>query len=534
MNAPTNNPLATKPAMSNGSTTADLAEKAGIGQPDVMSAMGVDVNKGVNPDALVGGILNQKKAPPVVVNSDLAKNQALKDKNTTNNISSSYVPPGFTQNAQGQLIPIPGYVAPGAELNTNNSTDNKPATDTAAAPNPTKELGDSVIDNLTTDYNTFKGQFDALAGKFTADENATVDAIKSSYANSLSLLSDTIARQTQAVTTAGIRSGVARFDPTAFSSMISKPAMDSISKISDLADKEKTALTAAQQAGDDNQFKVLQEQAALAKSYNSDKSAELTRLSTIAKNDAADTAAKVKADATAKQNELVAQQKARTFALANNITKPFYMVGDSIIDTATGEVVDQQAVNSALGLDNTATLEDAKDSIDTDVVTRAAAALAAKNAPKNTFQHINATKTQVGGTWDKEKGVFTPDAGQKTSGGSGSGGGITLTPTDRKRMEAQGLDYNSASDVSSYVKSQYGSKPNASKTSLTDMASGIKDYMTSSKFFGPDGKMSYKNYIRSQQAWLKEGGKMADFKTMFPEGQYLDAGNQSLYKNTVK
>jgi hypothetical protein len=521
--------------MSNGSTTADLAEKAGIGQPDVMSAMGVDVNKGVNPDALVGGILNQKKAPPVVVNSDLAKNQALRDKNTTNNISSSYVPPGFTKNAQGQLIPIPGYVAPGTELNTNNSTDNKPATDTAAAPDPTKALGDSVIDNLTTDYNTFKGQFDALAGKFTADENATVDAIKSFYANSLSLLNDTIARQTQAATTAGIRSGVARFDPTGFSIMISKPAMDSISKISDLADKEKTALTAAQQAGDDNQFKVLQEQAALAKSYNSDKSAELTRLSTIAKNDAADTAAKVKADATAKQNELVAQQKARTFALANNITKPFYMVGDSIIDTATGEVVDQQAVNSALGLDNTATLEDAKDSIDTDVVTRAAAALAAKNAPKTAddFTHVSATKTQPAGTFNKKTGVFTPDAGSKPLGSDtgSTASKTTLTPTDKKKMQAQGLDPNNKADVDKYIKSAYSSNP---KTDTNTLKSQMDAAIKGNNLVGKDGKVSYETYMSMEQNWTANGGTAASFKIQYPIGNYLDAGNKSQYLNATK
>ena len=57
-------------------------------------------------------------APPVVVNSDLAKNQALKDKNTINNISSSYLPPGFFKNAQDPDMGNPsGHAA--AERQTN-------------------------------------------------------------------------------------------------------------------------------------------------------------------------------------------------------------------------------------------------------------------------------------------------------------------------------------------------------------------------------------------------------------------------------
>lgn len=48
-----------------------------------------------------------------------------------------------------------------------------------------------------------------------------------------------------------------------------------------------------------------------------------------------------------------------------------------------------------------------------------------------------------------------PKAG---SGGSGSSGSVVLTPTDKKKMAAQGLDPNDKSDVDQYIKSAYGDK----------------------------------------------------------------------------
>ena len=405
-----------------------------------------------NPSADNNPTLAPTVPPPTVVTSEAGKTQAAKDKAALDAAKNSYVPPGFTRNVLGQLTPIPGYAGSPTATNvnsegntTNTSTASSSTTDTTgtSGASPAKDLGDSVINNLTSDYNDLKSQLDTFAGKFTADENAVLASIDKTYNNSVQSLADAVAQQTQAAKMAGIRSGVARFSPTSFASAISKPARDSVSKLQELADNEQKAIADAKMAGDNNQFKVLQEKTAAAKQYAADKSAELTRLHTIAKDDAAETAAKLKAAQDQQQRELENQTKARDFALAHNITKPFYVVGNSIVSTSTGELVDAKAMQAELGL-----TDDEFAKIDwTDPANKYIDSKVAGDSTNNQF--VPATEYQPAGTYNKTTGQFTPLAG-----GTGGTGLANTKPL-------------SASELSTYASMGYSVKPGMSLADIT-------------------------------------------------------------------
>lgn len=111
-------------------------------------------------------------------------------------------------------------------------------------------------------------------------------------------------------------------------------------EINALVAKRQNAIQMAQNAYSDKQFALAQQQASAVKAIDDD----------IYKRqqDFVENSLKIMAEQRAQQDSLFQEKKyqseretaARTFAITNNITKPFYRVGNAAIDAATGEKVD--------------------------------------------------------------------------------------------------------------------------------------------------------------------------------------------------
>ncbi len=480
----------TVPATSNGSTTTDLAEKAGISQADVMAASVDPKNAGVNPDALVGSLA--MKPAPAIVTSSMASDQAARDKaalaaltaSRNNNTSNAPAPTqvwtpdnknpngatrnadgslttadGWTQTKDGKMIPPAGYDANGQKIGTGTSTtatgqtgDNGTGTGTTGTTaNPyTQMIADAAKDSQAQ-YTDFSSKLDAATAKVDANTAAAIQGIKDSYARQITAQNDVNASLAGSTAMAGMRSGRSRYAPEIQSGIVSKQATDAIQTITDLNSQEQAAIAAAQSAGDAKDLALLQQQVALAQQANSDKMTAIMNLQKIANDDETKAAAKLKATQDAKAVETKNQADARDFALKNGISKPFYVVGNSIVDTGTGELVDPTAMQAQLGLTteqfNAIDWTDPNNQyIDTSVAARAASTA---NAANN--QYVGATEYQAAGTYNKATQTFTPLAG-----------GTPLTGAKDKPL--------SASELNTYASMGYTVKPGMTLADLTAQA----------------------------------------------------------------
>ena len=89
------------------------------------------------------------------------------------------------------------------------------------------------------------------------------------------------------------------------------------------------------------------------------------------------------------------------------------------------------------------------------------------------------------------------------------------------------LNPNDAS-ASSFIKAS------TVKNSPEDLKATIDAELKKNNAFGKDHKINWQAYLWAQQNWQENGGNAADFKTHYPIGSYLDAGNVTAYNNAIK
>lgn len=318
--------------------------------------------------------------------------------NTTNNFAKTGVSTDASGNAtysNGTLVPQPVETpkyAPGAGTNTNLSSGGYVG-DVYYAPGAALPLGpdgkaiqtsqssptdDLIISNLTS----LKAQNDAITASI-------IDNIHAQYAN-LKSQQESINRGEQAnVKNALLMGGVtgrgssAQFAPISSSGIIQSQINYGLSKISDLTSKESAAVITAQQAAQQNNFQLMDKMNGVISKIRDEKVAAAVKLNdqiaeqnqklaeqklqaekdnavadlyskgisdpseilktlkdqglTITSKEVADIIKNVGPNLELMKFEDDKQKAAIKFALDNQITTKAYLIGNTIINTATGE-----------------------------------------------------------------------------------------------------------------------------------------------------------------------------------------------------
>ena len=159
------------------------------------------------------------------------------------------------------------------------------------------------------------------------------------------------------------------------------------------------AVSTAKQAIQKQDFDLLNASYdALTKNLDA-RSAELDKLYKVSQDAQQQAIDEKKAADDAAAKEYAIREDARDFAVKNNITKPYYQLGDSIVNTATGELMTPEQIANGKPLDQV----DWDSLIDTTVGTEKPA-----TAKANDFQYVPATAHQAAGYFNKATGEFKP------------------------------------------------------------------------------------------------------------------------------
>lgn len=276
------------------------------------------------------------------------------------------------------------YYAPGSPLP--KGADGKPVATTATSP-----TDDQILNNL----NQLKATNDSITASI-------IDSIHQQYANLIDQQKQTNTQQEAGVNNSLLMGGVtgqgssAQYAPVSSAGIMQAQISYGLSQIADLTSKENMAVLAAQQAGQQNNFQVMDKLNDQISKIRDEKVAAATKLNdTIAAQnqklaDAKQQATKdsfvatemskgikdpqqILKDATTAgltisaqeiadgiknlgptADELNRQQAAIQFAIEKGITQPFYLVGNTAIDSGTGLPVSladyQRATGQQVGL----------------------------------------------------------------------------------------------------------------------------------------------------------------------------------------
>lgn len=303
----------------------------------------------------------QQVRPPSVVTAkaattDLAKKQA--DLTTATNAQATQANNVATNN----LV-----------TTNNNNNNNVVNANTQALTNAT-----NAVTGTTTDSNAPKTQqqqlADVQAGQDAAYNNLTnqVSQImqgtfpltpdQQSQVNSLQQQFDQLKQQqllanqnyTGGVTNAGIAAGRNRYAPEIELGNIQATVTAGIQKIANIEAQAASAISQLKQGFMDNDYKMINDAYTQASNYFKQKSDAITGLADSVRQDTQLALAQHKQAMDDAKQEQDKQNAARDFAVTHNINAPAYLVGNTAINTATGEQLDlagyQQLTGQKVGL----------------------------------------------------------------------------------------------------------------------------------------------------------------------------------------
>lgn len=249
--------------------------------------------------------------------NDIAGIQATTS-NLKNNVGATTDPQsGVTTNADGTAV-APSTTTPAPTTDQNGNPVQNPATTSTGgyvddvyyppgSPVPTDANGNPVALSAqgTTDSTIMSGLTTAKA-QVDANTAATISGIQASYTNLISLQNEANQYASSAQTMAGIRSGSSQYESQTSAGLMQATMSYGVQRISNLQSQENTAIQAATTAGENQDYKLMDQMNTEAANVRTEKQTAAAALAKTV-NDAA--AKLADQNFTAKQNELDRQQK---------------------------------------------------------------------------------------------------------------------------------------------------------------------------------------------------------------------------------
>lgn len=202
---------------------------------------------------------------------------------------------------------------------------------------------------LTGDYNTVQKNISDRQAQLAAERDAAINGINSSFDAQKTDLT-----KTQANETGGESASLARMGGYLGDSASGNGAMISlqnthIQQIQGLEAKRQAALLGAQQAYNDNNYKLADQLVQESKQYHSEMLNAQKQYADQTVQLATEQRTKQTADLAKTKQETDMQNAARDFAVLHGITKPAYLVGNTAVNTATGERLSLQQFQQLTG-----------------------------------------------------------------------------------------------------------------------------------------------------------------------------------------
>ncbi len=300
-------------------------------------------------------------SPPTVVTPDLAKND-LANKQSALTVAQTAMAGQAANVAQNNAAANP-TAAGGTPASPLTATDLTKALspESTAEPAVNKQLSanqnkaDAMFQSLTTALNqVMNGTF-----PLTPSQQAQINATQNSFNEAKAAQEVANANYEGQVAFAGASSGRAQSAPEIQLGLVHDAVTAGISKIAGIDSQASKAVADLQQGFMTQDYNMINSAYDRAVSYFKDKSNTIQEMSDNVRQATQDAIQKQKDDQAQQDKEQARQDAAIQFALQNNVTKPFYLVGNTAIDAKTGKAVDlatyQQMTGQQVGAPESAT-----------------------------------------------------------------------------------------------------------------------------------------------------------------------------------
>ncbi len=300
-------------------------------------------------------------SPPTVVTADLAKSD-LTNKQSALTTAQTAMAGQAANVAQTNAAANP-TAAGGAPASPLTATDlNKALNPESTATNPVnsqlqanQNKQDAMFASLTTALNqVMNGTF-----PLTPSQQSLINATQNSFNEAKAAQEIANANYEGSVAFAGASSGRSQSAPEIQLGLVHAAVTAGISKIAGIDAQASKAVADLQQGFMTQDYNMINNAYDKASSYFKQKSDTIQQMSDNVRQATQD-AIQAQKDAQAQQDKEQARQDAAIkFALDNNVTKPFYLVGNTAIDSKTGKAVDlatyQQMTGQQVGAPESAT-----------------------------------------------------------------------------------------------------------------------------------------------------------------------------------
>lgn len=221
-------------------------------------------------------------------------------------------------------------------------------TDATKALNPTDAATQTNNDLATNQakqdasYQQFQNQITQLQnGTFplTVDQQAQVNSLQQQFDQLRQAQQLANKNYEGGTVNAGIASGRNRYAPEIELGNIQAAVSAGIQKIANIDAQAAGAIAQLKQGFMDNNYKLINASYTAASDFFKQKSDTIQQMSNNVRNAANDALAQHQSDMADQKFELEKRTAARDFAIENGVTQPFYLVGNTAINSETGEPV---------------------------------------------------------------------------------------------------------------------------------------------------------------------------------------------------
>ncbi len=273
-------------------------------------------------------VVTAKQATTDLTNKELALNQVQQAQATqTQNIA----------NQQATAQATPPATAPAATADDLNKIIN------GQGANPANQALQDVQDSADATFASFTQQISQIMnGTFplTPAQQSQIQATQNSFnelKNAQEIANKNLVGQ---IRLSGATSGRSMTAPTINTSLVHAAVSAGIQKISALDSQASKAIADLQQGFMDKDYEMINNAYTAASSLFAQKSNTIQEMNTNVRNATNDALALHKQQMDEEQQKLDNQRVAIDFAVKNGINKPFYLVGNTAIDSKTGLPVD--------------------------------------------------------------------------------------------------------------------------------------------------------------------------------------------------
>lgn len=327
------------------------------------AAQGALGNLGVTGNTYTGYVPPKPAVYPVV-SADLAKNDLANKQANFTQIQNGMVGQQQVNQQNAANSTANGQVqaqadAENAKADALNKATGALTPDTAETPKTTEQLLQEQNDKADAAYDDYKTQIDSVRnGTFplSPDEQAQIDYVQKQL--------DTL-RQQQitannnyqgGITQLGIVSGRQRYAPEIQTGEIANAVNVGIQKIADIEAQAANTISTLRQGFKDNNYKLINSSYDALNNYLTQKTNTIKDIAQNVRDEAQLALSKHSSEVNDAQlklqqekQELDKQQAATQFALDNNVTQPFYLIGNTAIDSKTGLPVSLEEYQRATG-----------------------------------------------------------------------------------------------------------------------------------------------------------------------------------------